>query len=351
MKLRKLHLPLLLALGAALFIFALPARATEAVQEEGSAQAERDFITWMKFDIPYAALNRAMELDIQNHGTEHPADWVEVLSYLAAKNWGNWSRYRPADMEKLAGKIKEGQSISSLAEGLAYYNYYREAYGAVLSGFLGTYLDETSGNEGGGGETREEKYGLKVFSPIAKGFWYTHYDDFGNKRSYGYARIHLGNDLLGSVGTPVIAVESGVVEALGWNQYGGWRIGIRSFDGKRYYYYAHLRKNWPYVKTLKEGQTVHAGDVIGYLGRTGYSTTENVNNIKTSHLHFGMQIIFDESQKEGPGEIWIDVYEIVKLLSRNKSEVSKDPETREYHSVKTLLEPEYEDRFSAGNSA
>ena len=38
--------------------------------------------------------------------------------------------------------------------------------------------------------------------------------------------------MMGQVGTPVIAVESGYVEALGWNQYGGWRIGIRSFDKK-----------------------------------------------------------------------------------------------------------------------
>ncbi len=75
----------------------------------------------------------------------------------------------------------------------------------------------------------------------------------------------------GSIGTPIIAVESGYVEALGWNQYGGWRIGIRSFDRKRYYYYAHLRKDHPYAKDLQEGQVVTAGDVIGYLGITGYS--------------------------------------------------------------------------------
>ena len=46
--------------------------------------------------------------------------------------------------------------------------------------------------------------------------------------------------MMGQIGTPVVAVESGYVEVLGWNQYGGWRIGIRSFDGKRYYYYACL---------------------------------------------------------------------------------------------------------------
>ena len=102
------------------------------------------------------------------------------------------------------------------------------------------------------------------------------------------------------------SVESGTVVNLGWNQYGGWRIGIRSFDGKRYYYYAHLRKDHPYVANLAEGSTVTAGDVIGYLGMTGYSIKQNVNNINVPHLHFGIQLIFDESQVEGTNEIWIN---------------------------------------------
>ena len=67
------------------------------------------------------------------------------------------------------------------------------------------------------------------------------------------------------------------------------------------------------------------------MGRTGYSVTENVNNIDVSHLHFGMQLIFDESQKEGNNEIWIDVYEIVNFLSKNRSEVQlSEPETKDY---------------------
>ena len=40
------------------------------------------------------------------------------------------------------------------------------------------------------------------------------------------------------------------------------------------------------------------GHHIDYMGHTGYSTTENVNNIKIVHLHWGLQLIFDESQKE-----------------------------------------------------
>ena len=135
------------------------------------------------------------------------------------------------------------------------------------------------------------------------------------------------------IGTPIIAVESGYVEALGWNQYGGWRIGIRSFDGMRYYYYAHLRQNYPYQEKLKEGDVVTAGDVIGYMGHTGYSTTENVNNIDEVHLHFGLQLIFDESQKEGNNEIWIDCYDLTRFLSRNRSEVYKVEGTKEWKRV------------------
>ena len=54
-----------------------------------------------------------------------------------------------------------------------------------------------------------------------------------------------------------------------------------------------------------------------------YSDRENVNNIETVHLHFGMQLVFDESQKECLSEIWIDVYDIVRLLSAHRSSLTK----------------------------
>ena len=84
-----------------------------------------------------------------------------------------------------------------------------------------------------------------------------------------------------------------------------------------------MRKDEPYAPGLKEGQTVNAGDLIGFLGRTGYSDTENTNNIDVDHLHFGMQLIFDESQKECNSEIWIDVYHINRLLAQHRSSVKK----------------------------
>ena len=141
---------------------------------------------------------------------------------------------------------------------------------------------------------------------------------------------------MSAVGTPIIAIESGTVEVLGWNQYGGWRIGIRSFDKKRYYYYAHLRQNRPYHIDLSEGKIVNAGDVIGYVGRTGYSSNENTNNIQVSHLHLGLELVFDESQKESNNEIWINLYDITRLLEKNKATVTRNKDTKEFYGINQI---------------
>ena len=306
------------------------------------AAVSGEYIKWVDFTPTYAVLKKTLELDVNSHtsGGGVKLDWIELLAYLGAKYGGDFSSYRERDLTALAKKLSDGQSIEELTTGMKYYNYYHEAYTAVLAEFVGSYRVEIP-LEDGTTEWRE-RYGLKVFSPVAKGYYYSDYDDFGAGRSYGYRRRHLGHDLMGGVGTPIIAIESGVVEELGWNQYGGWRIGIRSYDTKRYYYYAHLRKNRPYHESIKPGEPVKAGDVIGYMGRTGYSVKENVNNINETHLHLGLQLIFDESQKEGNNEIWIDVYPITKLLLSNKSAVAKD-ENKEYNRLYGFEELKYEE--------
>lgn len=380
--------------------------ATGSTSEEtgstgGSAQEaeKKDYIKWVEFDVTSEALSHACSYDVDTYGQDVHLDWISLLAYLGAKYGGDFSSYKASDMDALAEKlINKETTMEALTKDMKYYSYYKEAYDAVLGGMVGEYEVEEAavgtgtagaevtdggagGNEsnvgasnGGGSagagnestsddssaagssESRDDNdargsaagtswktvYGLKAYSPIAKTFPYSDFDDFGVSRSYGYRRNHLGHDMMGQVGTPIIAVESGYVAALGWNQYGGWRIGINSFDGKRYYYYAHLRQNRPYADGLKEGDIVQAGDVIGYMGRTGYSKNENVNNIDTSHLHFGLQLIFDESQREGNNEIWVSGYELVKFLYKHQSEVVRDDETKEWSRVVQIRDPAVE---------
>ncbi len=280
-------------------------------------------IRWVDFQVPCESLKYAMDVDIDSFEKEKHIDWIDILALAACRTGGKCPL---SSVKKAAQQLKGDVSPQELAgDGETYFSYYHQAYSAVLGGFLGNYSIKTQ-------EGWVSKYGLKAFSPVAAGYGYSHCDDFGVARSYGFRRKHLGNDLMGSAGTPIVAVEGGVVEALGWNRYGGWRVGIRSFDSKRYYYYAHLLKDHPFAEGLQVGDQVQAGDLIGFMGRTGYSDKENTNNIETVHLHFGMELVFDESQKECNSEIWIDVYDLVRLLSAHRSSIEKRAEgwTRVY---------------------
>ncbi len=278
---------------------------------------QAETIRWVDFGVPYESLKYAMDADIETFDQEKHISWIDALALAACRTGGKCGL---ASVKKAIAELKKDRSPEELLGDLhKYYAYYHEAYQAVLGGLLGSFAIESNGQW-------KPTYGLKAFSPIASGYGYSHCSDFGNTRSFGFTRKHLGNDLMGSLGTPVVAVEGGVVEAMGWNRYGGWRIGIRSFDSRRYYYYAHLQKNRPFAEGLHEGDVVQAGDLIGFMGRTGYSDRENVNNIETVHLHFGMQLVFDESQKECNSEIWIDVYNIARLLSAHRSSVKKTSE-------------------------
>ena len=271
-----------------------------------------DYIKWVDFNVPYESLNYAMEQDIASFEEEKHISWIDALALAACRTGGRCSL---DSVKKAVSELKQDKSPEELPGALhKYYRYYHEAYSAVLGGILGSYAIQKDGQW-------KPTYGLKAFSPIAAGYHYSHSDDFGAARSFGFRRKHLGHDMMGSLGTPIVAVEGGIIEAMGWNRYGGWRIGIRSHDRKRYYYYAHLRKDKPFAQGLSVGDTVQAGDLIGYMGRTGYSDTENVDNIEIVHLHFGMQLIFDESQKECDSEIWIDTYDIVRLLESHRSSI------------------------------
>ncbi len=290
-------------LAIALLISAIPAASAK----------DAEYIKWIDFDVNEDAMTDALHFCIASHEAGNDCSFTQLLACLAVKYGGNFSNYKKEDLNKIGNALQDGEDPVKITNNEKLYQYYAKAYDAVLGGTVGEYTEYTVH---GDNITKEEKYGLIAYSPIAEGYSYTHSDDFGVARSYGYKRNHLGHDLMGSVGTPIVAVEGGYVEACGWNQYGGWRIGIRSYDGKRYYYYAHLRRGHPY-NDMYEGKQVEAGEVIGYLGMTGYSAKENTNNINIPHLHYGLQIIFDPAQKDGWNQIWIDMYALTKFLYQN----------------------------------
>lgn len=255
------------------------------------------------FDVSEAVLARALALDAASRRGLRPVGWIDLLAAAAAAQGGGEFPASAVDAAALAMTGGMGPR-QLLGDDCAAYGRFRAFYGAVLGGLA-------------------EDGALTAYSPIAAGWDYTHYADFGDRRAYGFDRLHLGNDLLADEGTPVIAIEGGTVTALGWNRYGGWRVGVRSDDGLRYYYYAHLRRDCPYAPGLAAGSRVDAGDVLGYVGRTGYSDVENTENLTVPHLHLGLQLYPD---RPGP-ECWVDVYALVELLNGHRAAVTPVPGT------------------------
>jgi murein DD-endopeptidase MepM/ murein hydrolase activator NlpD len=112
---------------------------------------------------------------------------------------------------------------------------------------------------------------------------YSYRSTWGAKRGWGGYRIHEGTDIFASYGVPVRSVSYGYVEVKGWNPYGGWRIGIRDLNNV-YYYYAHLSG---FNKEIKEGDVVKPGEVLGWVGSSGYGKRGTQGKFPP-HLHFGM---------------------------------------------------------------
>jgi murein DD-endopeptidase MepM/ murein hydrolase activator NlpD len=109
-------------------------------------------------------------------------------------------------------------------------------------------------------------------------------DDFGDPRT-GHA--HEALDILAPRGTPVVAVDDGVVQKLFTSVRGGLTVYHFDPEGAYCYYYAHLDR---YADGLREGQTIRQGDVIGYVGTTGNSPPQ------TPHLHFAIFKLGPEKQ-------------------------------------------------------
>lgn len=134
-------------------------------------------------------------------------------------------------------------------------------------------------------------------------------DSWSSYRSYGGNRRHEGTDLMPEENLsgvyPVRSITKGIVEKKGWLEQGGYRIGIRSTSGG-YYYYAHLDS---YIEGLDIGDNVNAGQILGYMGDSGYGV-EGTRGEFLVHLHLGIYV-------DSPlGETSINPYCILQYLQK-----------------------------------
>ncbi|MDR0601300.1 MAG: M23 family metallopeptidase [Treponema sp.] len=115
---------------------------------------------------------------------------------------------------------------------------------------------------------------IPCIRPVPDGIGYISMT-FGLNR-HPYTRrnyLHRGLDISGKEGTPILAAAGGQVIIAEYDNAGGF--GNQIFIEHKQYYtrYAHLQSF-----RVKAGQTVHQGEVIGFMGNTGLSTGP--------HLHY-----------------------------------------------------------------
>jgi peptidoglycan LD-endopeptidase LytH len=90
-------------------------------------------------------------------------------------------------------------------------------------------------------------------------------------------RSHEGQDIFAPIGTPVVSAAAGLVYEMSARFRGGRSVMVLG-PGARRYFYTHLDA---YAETLREGQWVEAGTLLGFVGNDGNAATT------PPHLHFG----------------------------------------------------------------
>lgn len=92
-----------------------------------------------------------------------------------------------------------------------------------------------------------------------------------------FQRFHTGIDMAAPTGTPIYAARAGQVETAGWSRFGYGLHVILDHGGAQETLYGHMSRI-----VVRPGQWVARGDLIGYVGSTGWSTGP--------HLHFEVRV-------------------------------------------------------------
>ncbi|AGW94059.1 M23 family metallopeptidase [Cupriavidus necator] len=100
-------------------------------------------------------------------------------------------------------------------------------------------------------------------------------DTWHGMRSGG--RKHEGIDIFAPRGRPVLSATEGIVTRVGTNRLGGKVVWVMG-PGRQLHYYAHLDD----YASIRAGDIVAAGSVLGYVGTTGNARGT------PPHLHYGI---------------------------------------------------------------
>lgn len=132
------------------------------------------------------------------------------------------------------------------------------------------------------------------------------------RRTFQGERLHEGCDIFcreeKSGYYPILSMTDGIVEKVGWLPLGGYRIGIRS-PGGGYFYYAHLSS---YAREFQTGEQIKAGEVLGFLGDTGYGEEGTAGKF-VPHLHLGIYVRTQTEEEHA-----LNPYPVLQFLQKRQ---------------------------------
>ncbi|MBC8081376.1 MAG: M23 family metallopeptidase [Gorillibacterium sp.] len=223
----------------------------------------------------------------------------EMSGRYTEAEWGGLLNPNPGDTDERRIALFGGKGLDGSGDGIADRTQDADVVYSYIQDFLKTshvnsWKDKLQTRFGPQGADRIEQF-AKVYRtfdtlelgehafPLPLRANYTFHETWGASRGWGGRRMHEGTDIFAGYGVPARSTCYGIIEVKGWNNYGGWRIGIRDLNNV-YHYYAHLSG---FVKELKEGDVVKPGQTIGWVGSSGYGKPGTSGKFPP-HLHFGL---------------------------------------------------------------
>ncbi|MSS64049.1 M23 family metallopeptidase [Velocimicrobium porci] len=233
-----------------------------------------------KFAFRALSFNQETIESLRQVKKENPSDWDKKLAFAMIRQDFHFEQKRDLEVRTVPN----------------YYNYSKK-FGKLRKSYRELFTDIEYFPVGEDIDGKEHCF--------YENSWYS-------ERAYGGKRVHEGTDIMTSNNKrgyfPVYSMTDGRIEKKGWLKLGGYRIGVRA-PGGGYFYYAHMSE---YAPNLEEGDIIKAGQLIGYVGDTGYSEVEGTTGNFDVHLHVGVYL------KQAGKEISVNPYWILKYIEDKK---------------------------------
>lgn len=253
-----------------------------------------DEIEYMKtFDIPHFFLRKAIIA-----AEREDVELSRLLTYAISKTGCIQEDFNDEVLDEALKRAKKKDKLKGFEEDT--YDIYKQFFDDIKTGPIPREkvitIETTIHYEAT--DDIEHEVDVEVID-----YNYTSSDDFGADRTYGGERRHQGNDIMCKLQTPLVAIADGEVVKIGWDNFGGYRLSIET-DSGGYLYYAHLDS---YEEGIQQGDEVSAGDIIGYVGDTGYGPPVTKGKFDPHlHLQIGVKVEGEEEY------MWVNPYNVVK---------------------------------------